>query len=59
MEYLFLPFREEKIGSHIYMYIYRLIRLMNHLKTHQTSLMAPWDPEMPPLTPWDPQAPSQ
>ena len=28
---------QEKFGSHIYMHIY----LMNHLKTHQTNLMAP------------------
>ena len=38
---------QEKIGSHIY----RLICLMNHLKTHKTSLMAPWDPLNAPLDP--------
>ena len=42
-----------KFGSHIY----RLICLMNHLKTHQTSLMAPWDPLDALLTPWDPLGP--
>ena len=44
---------QEKFGSHIY----RHICLKNHLKTHQTNLMAPWDPLDVPLTPWDPQAP--
>ena len=40
---------QEKFGSHIY----RHICLKNHLKTHQTNLMAPWDPLNVPLTPWD------
>ena len=44
---------QEKFGSHIY----RHRCLMNHLKTHQTNLMAPWDPLDVPLTPWDPQVP--
>ena len=33
--------------------IYRHICLMNHLKTHQTNPMAPWDPLDAPLNPWD------
>ena len=44
---------QEKFGSHIY----RLICLMNHLKTHQTSLMAPWDPLNAPLDPLGPPGP--
>ena len=42
---------QEKFGSHIYMYIYRHICLMNNLKTHQTNLMAQWDPLDIPLEP--------
>ena len=30
---------------------------MNHLKTHQTSLMAPWDPLNAPLDPLGPLGP--
>ena len=44
---------QEKFGSHIY----RLICLMNHLTTHQTSLMAPWDPLNAPLDPLGPRDP--
>ena len=44
---------QEKFGSHIY----RLICPMNHLKTHQTSLMAPWDPLNAPLDPLGPPGP--
>ena len=44
---------QEKFGS----LIYRHICLVNHLKTHQTNLMAPWDPLDAPLTPLDLLAP--
>ena len=44
---------QEKFGS----IIYRHICLMNHLKTHQTNLMAPRDPLDVPLDPLGPAGP--